>query len=152
MKKLLIIIFISLIGCTPPKKSMYPREVSIYAIDFSEYSKKNFLFTPYRYLGDYESLGLVTVEIRPMAKLVKKSVDTGTGVGLTKDVWEVEKIKMGAIIEEVYKKAINMGANAVVDLEINTNFETLEANSTNPVTVNNIEISGFAIKRLGAFK
>jgi hypothetical protein len=141
-----LLLVVILLSCAPNIKQI-PSSLSIYEIDFSKYSEMNFLFTPYKYLGDYKSIGLVSVTYMPEANF--EQVVTGKGTGV-EELWKIENVNLENIIEAFHKKAINMGANAVVDLTIENIPRTIYA--ATPVTISGVKLSGFAIKRLGAFK
>ena len=152
MRKFLLIIFF-LVACTPPPNINHvPKYVSVHSINFSKYSEKNFLFTPYQYLGDYKSIGLLTISVTPEANLKETRTGSrgGDGLPIVEKQWEIESLDLDKVIEAYYKKAVEMGANAVVDFKITS--ET-KLQYTDPILrVEEIEISGFVIERLGAFK
>ena len=62
------------------------------------------------------------------------------------DVWVFEKIDLQTVVDSIYNKSVNMGADAIMDFEISP-YEEEYLNIQNPVTVKGIEINGIAIKR-----
>ena len=147
---LLLFALILLFSCAP-YVSRIPGNTLLVKIDFSKYSKEDFLITPYEYRGDYEAIGLISNKVAPEAHLVEKNIDNA-GVTITKKEWQVEFIDVKKMIDELYKNAINMGANAIVDLKNFSSSEVIMVSSTKSITIESLEIRGFAIKRLGAFK
>ncbi len=140
-----------LVSCQAPKITHIPQSSTFYGINFSKYSNKKFLFTPYKYLGDYKSIGLITYKVLPEAKLVQaEKYKDINGNSIVENVWKTEIVNPENAIEMIYKKALEMGANAVVDFKITPISISVDASP--PVTLNGIEVSGFAINRLGAFK
>ena len=119
--------------------------------DFRPYTEQNFLFTPEAYQGEYESIGLLYVEIIPEVKranygensrineLEWEFIRSRSGDG----VWKVKRFSSKEILDELYKEATKMGANAVVNLK----FENIE-NSNGAITFYGIGVSGLAIKRI----
>ena len=68
MKNLFILIVgVILISCTNPPK-VVPEYLNISNVDFSDYAAIGFLFTPDKYGGDYQSIGLISLTYRPLAK------------------------------------------------------------------------------------
>jgi hypothetical protein len=123
------------------------RQVIVKGFNFSPYTSKGFLFTPLLPTGDYESIGLVSVSIQPEITKGKEGETapkgyTGTWYG-GKRYW-VEDVSPGDVIEEMYKKSIAMGANALTQFTMTTeNIRTEEGGLS--VTV--FKVSGFAVKR-----
>ena len=73
----------------------FPRNEQFLGFDFTAYSDKGFLFTPETYLGEYESIGIVTYSITPEANLLSPSESKTAISGYNsayKQTWEVEEI------------------------------------------------------------
>lgn len=145
------------VGCAPGI-SYVAGNKSVGAIDFIRYSEKDFLFSPHEYLGDYESVGLVSASIFPAALLEK--IDTGkkndAGEPIFKKVWDIKKVNLNEALDSLYYFASKLNANAIIDLRIETKSEIYNKIGSGvaapEVTITGYEINGFAIKRLGAFK
>ena len=125
----------SLGACAKPR--LLPGAELVTGIDFSDYSRRGFLFTPGMYTeGPYESLGLVTVTVTPQARQVP---DSTTGYFR----WQIERITADDIVRKTYDQAIAMGADALVNFEARVREERLDEYSSRPI----LEVSGFAIRR-----
>jgi len=159
MAKFSILFLLLTISCAQQIETI-PGYAITSTIDFTKYTEGGFLITPFTYLGDYESICIVDVTIMPETKLVKYNTSnkpkedsyfkSDNNLVLAKK-WESEKLNLEKSIDYLYKRAVNMGANAIVDFKI----ETIRENHTHfvpPIEVVGIRLSGFAIKRLGAFK
>lgn len=146
MKKLLILLLL-LNGCTtlnhiPPKNIFY-------GFDFRKYAEKNFLITPEMYQGEYMTMGIVNCEIYPEAFYISTSV-TKTPDGeysLSGYKWIMKQIDPESAIDSMYFRCINMGADALVNFRIES-VEEEYSNIKNPITINGIKVSGYAINRL----
>ncbi len=124
---LLITILFMSVGCER-KITKIEKETSISGADFREYTKKGFLFTPYSYPGKYEPVGLVIFSIRSGAEYKsatsgKKSKDNSYRPHSSEyspeyKIWFYDYVEMSQVIEFAYKKAIEMGANALCDFKI----------------------------------
>lgn len=151
MKKLILCALLGLIlfSCKVVEVNTVPRRELLTGVDFREYSKKDFLFTPEKYLGDYESVGLVSFLVMPKADRVKTESNTDsnpwkdTGIIHT---WKTEEIDIQNALDGIYKRCIEMGADALVnfhsEVEI-TDYPYLIP----PLKLEGYRITGFAIKR-----
>jgi hypothetical protein len=138
-----------------------PGKETLLVTDFTKYTERGFLYTPYRYQGDYESIGLVSVEITQELKHERVVGKRGKWK-VWKYKWSAEPIDVDTGLERLYSLATLMGANAVVDVDIDYSTKTYDAAidsagrevPLSPVTKTALAytISGFAIKRLGAFR
>jgi len=157
MKKLILILsFLLFVGCaTSPKR--IPEVMIIMGVDFTEYSQKGFLFTPDSYTGDYLSKGLITLTFYPEANKITTHRQIKNNVGeyekRTEVRWVVDNINSNTLLDSVYSKCLNMGADAFTKLKI-LDAETIQhgVGTTSPIAINGITIKGYAIERLGAFK
>jgi len=158
MIKLKIVTFICicfLIGCATTGITFVPKTMNIGIFNFKKYSENNFLFTPHNYLGDYESIGLVSIIISPSAKItkIKSPHKNGDGSPYYKKVWNVDDMNVDEALDSLFYLANKLGANAIVDLQIKEITQSYNMNSIFPqITIYGYKIDGFAIKRLGAFK
>ncbi|MBA4411426.1 MAG: hypothetical protein C0397_18650 [Odoribacter sp.] len=157
MKKLLITCFAFMIltSCTSLKElSTIFENKNFFAIDFSKYSESGFLITPEKYLGEYTSIGIVRYEVYPGAyyKIIgsKPNPNFGSNPSEPKTIlvkeWVVNKISMQEALDGMYKKCLEMGANALVNFDVKYDVVPYTGIS-NPVYINGYVISGFAIKR-----
>lgn len=125
-----------LLACN--KITHIPATTAFYTIDFSKYSQEGFLFTPKEYTKKYKSIGLVDVILT--AEMNKVKIDDHRG---SKE-WQYDDIKAAQGLEEMYLKAKKMGADAVMDLTIKTDY--IETKPGLP-SIPRLTLSGFAIKR-----
>jgi hypothetical protein len=132
---------IVVLGCTP--RIELERAVSIAVLDFTEYQKTGFLITPEEYHGDYESCGFIEITVRPSLKAGREPPGLfSTGFNLVVGPIEIEEA-----IEQMYEQALNLGADAI------TRFKaTSKEFQVRTYTFEGVRISGFAIKRKGAFR
>ena len=131
--------------------SEVPKSVLISGYDFTKYTEKGFLFTPEQYLEDYDAIGLLNLEVIPEVRKVPYGTRASEHgweiiVGTTR-YWQVEEISSGEVLDSLYKKAVSMGADAVVRF----NLEAIPHNNGD-VNYYGLQASGFAIKRKGALK
>jgi uncharacterized protein YbjQ (UPF0145 family) len=119
------------------------RSERFFQIDFTSFEERGFLFSPNDYPGKFKAIGLVESETYPEANLTKETNDNEI-YGDSKK-WKVENINTQQSLESMYKHCIEIGADAVVNLEI----EPVSRNyvSKIPVTINGYIIRGYAIKR-----
>lgn len=114
--------------------------------DFTSYTKKEFLFTPEQYLKDYESIGIITIEIIPdVFKTLSYSLegdDEWIVVRGKEQNWKVKIISPQEVLDELYSKATSMGADALVRLS----FENV-VHYNGDAEFFSLKATGFAIKR-----
>jgi len=152
MKYLVFILVLIATSCAPPPSSI-PEQLLATGFDFSTYSKKGFLFTPDTYMGDYESIGIVSLTYTPSAKLTERSEHyRGSVPEVEKSEWVIDSVDPDRAVAEMYRICIEMGADALTQLDIEPYSTSHGELSTKPVTITGLKINGFAIKRLGAFK
>jgi len=122
MNKLLLISgFLILISCSTPEP--LPRSVFFFGFDFTPYTEKGFLFTPEKYEAEHESIGLITCIIFPEKKQVTVQYqDELYSRHFSMDVLELEQLQPDEILQIIYERCIEMGANAFVNFE----FETID--------------------------
>ena len=104
------------------------------SIDFSGYSRQGFMFTTEMYQGAYESVGIIYVTMHAEGKLENMK-------GFSQ--WVFSDLKVQDVLAEAHRKALAMGANAIVKLDIQADNKVLSP----ALTVPGIEVSGFAIRR-----
>lgn len=115
---------------------------------FTQYTEQGFLFTPEGYPGEYESKGIIYINYQPrFLYLENPNVPRIPGYYIYKEPglnhwWRVSFPDPAALIEQAYKLAIEMGADAVINFEMEP---TTYTNGT--LTVANARLTGFAIKR-----
>ncbi|MEL7832449.1 hypothetical protein [Fodinibius sp. Rm-B-1B1-1] len=140
---LLLIGFITS-ACAGPETTARDEVINVTGYDFSEYTEDGFLFTPEAYNGDYQSIGLITVTQWPAVRKMTRRVPSPDSPNGYKTVEEFypDDIDVEKAIDEIYKVANNMGADAITRFDVTP---TSRMNGT--LTVQGVEISGFAIKR-----
>ena len=162
-----LILFIPILACAPSLPTFTPSPGGTLPahIDFREYTKNGFLFTPLPPSGEYESKGLMNVELYPQVLRVTISryqtykekgfvtLEQITGdkryrvLRVTNDagVYEyvaVELLSVDKAIEAMYQEAIDYGADAITNIEIQRSPVV-----DNKISYSTIEVSGFAVKR-----
>lgn len=155
----LLVITFFIAGCASVEELKYvPREQKLTGIDFSKYSSKGFLITPEKYLGDYESVGLISYEFLPSGNYAVvgegtipnssyNPFDPSSTYYLATKKWVFESINIEQVMDSVYSSCSRMGADALVNFQINSKSDVVGANAINPANRFGYVISGFAIKR-----
>jgi len=139
-------ILILLAGCSTTQE--LARTVILTSVDFTPYADKGFLFTPEAYQGKYESRGIIKLDVIPQVKRLDfafQAVDKKAWVplGAPGEVWVAERLDSKAVIDEVYKAATAMGADAIVRFELIT-----KEIHNGEILVPIYEATGYAIKRV----
>ena len=148
MKKIMFLLLIFLTGCGVTIYNINPIN-EYFGIDFSKYSEMGFLITPEKYIGEYESIGMIEYKLIPGAKYsVTKKAYQQTPL---KYGWLIDEIEFSQAVDSIYFMAKSMGANTIMNFDFN--IETNEKYSNpmkymNPITIYGYRITGFAIKRL----
>ena len=147
----LLFLFTLITGCVSLNQ-IYSSKL-LYFIDFTPFTEKGFLITPEKYLGSYESIGLINYETKPGAKYgtiykVNPTYIAGSGQApyIPTYEWKQDTILIADALNEVYEICISMGADAIM----NFNSEIIEDNYSmieHPVVIRGYRITGFAIKR-----
>ena len=151
------LIGLSLFSCKVAETSIIPRREVLSGLDFREYSQKGFLFTPEKYSGDYESIGLISFLIMPEARKERVSQEEDDSYSFKESPivykWNVEEINVQNALDGIYKRSIEMGADALVNFKISNREEPI-VNKTSKMVVSFDEkklqgylVEGFAIKR-----
>ena len=146
MRIIITFIFLmSLIGisCTGPETVARDEVIEVRGYDFSDYTEQGFLFTPEQYRGDYRSIGLITITQWPAVRKSERRVlrDDGSGYKTVEEFYP-EDIDVEKAIQETYKVAKEMGADAITRFDV-----TITSRMNGDLRVSGVEISGFAIKR-----
>jgi len=152
MKKLFKILILSLItiasisSCTKILLRT-PQIDNFDKLDFSEYTKMGFLFTPLLYSGEYESIGLINYRFFPSATYID-TIFVINGVKWPLKYWKSDEYSHYDILDSIYSWSSKKGANAIVNLKLQVAQETFGLGEyKNPTMVFGIDVSGFAIKR-----
>lgn len=159
MKKIAIVSFALLLMASCSVQMQELTKIEGYSImnkiDFRKYSDKGFLITPEKYSGEYHAIGMIDFLRMPGAVYVKRTkldennkpvkADFGHPAETEKN-WVPENINMDVVLEELYKQCVALGADAIINFNIEPN-SVLHGGITNPVTVEGVRITGFAIKR-----
>ena len=121
--------------------SIIEKQVLVTGYDFRKYTNEGFLFTPESYSGDYESIGILSVEILPE---LRRSKGGSVGQFYTPDMlWRYTPVYASEVLDSLYKTAKSMGADAVINLVIMRTQLTYKN-----VSAPGVEATGFAIKRI----
>lgn len=147
MKFIVLTVLISALSCVPTIKFV-PEVKIVNIIDFSKYTKKGFMFTTQGYAGKYESVGIIHAIYSPKAHLItiKKKKSDGTVNSISK--WVADTVFAVDVIDDIYEGAKSLGANALINLTITNFSETYNEGTMQPLKLNKLSISGFAINRL----
>jgi hypothetical protein len=147
MRKVILFTFISAIsiylaGCCGIGLS---KSMVIYTYDFTKYSRAGFLFTPEKYSGNYESVGIIEINMYPQIKkeVFNKYEDSYNLHEEEAIPYTVIRISTNQVIDSLYSACKNMGADGLTDLKI----ENTEQVSNETITYCGIKASGLAIKR-----
>ncbi len=124
-------------------------------VDFTAYSQKGFLFTPEKYNGEYESIGIIDFVKMPGAVYSieknlatdKKYIPQYPDYSESTAQWFYEVIDLNEVLEELYQQCRSMGADALMNFNLEPNEDRYSEDISNPTTVIGYRITGFAIKR-----
>ena len=153
MKKLLgISVVIVLFTCCATEIKVIPPVRSLLGIDFTPFTKKGFLITPEKYLGTYESIGIIDYMARQGAifqYVGKKSI---TSEYLESDryvdsyEWVKDTLSLYNVMNDVFKICTEMGANALVNFKNEISSNSI-GSLADPVDLITYHITGYAIRR-----
>ncbi|MCF8261574.1 MAG: hypothetical protein K9J12_12425 [Melioribacteraceae bacterium] len=159
-----ITVMLLAVGCSSFTEMEGTEILNLY--DFSKYSKEGFLFTPYSYAGEYESIGIYEYEFTPDIKLYSSISDKQDFANYVSAPSKIAKIKteegtkyylreqvnfkyvyvgildINDVIEKVYNEAKAHGADAFANVVVEREPRT---HSGVPYVVTIFK--GFAIKR-----
>lgn len=146
MEKFILIAIAVLIlnGCATTKLKFIPAEEYFVGIDFRPYTEQGFLFTPEKYLDEYESIGLVDLVSIPEANYVPLQQFSD---GSTLSKWQINEININDVLRKYYEMAIEMGADGIMNFRLEKVTRRYTIGVESPITIEGISISGFAIKR-----
>lgn len=163
MKKIIVLFLITLLlGCAEIPKaskvkpiSKIPEYISLKGLDFTPFTEKGFLFTPEKYLGDYESMGLIEFTYRVEANMkqyqlneVNEQMRSLGFEEIYEYIWEYNEVDLDAMLQKAYFIAKEMGGDAICNFRIISDDSSyLNAVGYPPVTVPGRKITGFVIKR-----
>ena len=142
-----------IVGCSG-NIEFVPKTLSITDIDLTPYSNKGFLFSPYRYLGDYKSIGILLAKAFPEARYTStraSEINTASAL-LTLKEWKINRVPIEESLDSLYSAAVKAGADAIVDLSFVEDTHTYNWRKPSQLKLYGYKIYGYAIKRLGAFK
>jgi hypothetical protein len=145
LKRFTVLILVFITGCSAQLQLWNTAYVPT-GYDFREYAENGFFFTPEGYLGEYDSMGVVNIQFMPkILRAANSTFNPPPGYSLLVTAggnYLIEKPNTQIIIDEMYKLATEMGADAVIK------FEILPSSLNNEGTqINTIMATGFAIKR-----
>ena len=161
MKKLYYILLIaSFSSCSIIPKTLYVGSVSI--VDYTPYSDKGFFitesnsvsfeYTPVSsvmavFRSGYASTEVVNTENKQPKS--KHSDDVYSGQSASKRIKTGDFIESTpqSVLEELYRKSVEIGANGIINLKISSFTEGGIDNLGKPITLIGYTASGMAIKR-----
>lgn len=144
MKRIaLLLIVLLLAGCATERVTRIQREVTFTGFDFRQYTEKGFLFTPDVYTGAYDAIGLLNATVFPEAFREEEVVKGERKLGR----WHIRPVDAQEAIDEMYRQASALGADALVQFSIKSIEKDVETGDLAGLVLPGIEVSGFAIKR-----
>jgi hypothetical protein len=159
MKKIAVFILALLVVTSCSVQMQELKKIEGYSIlnkiDFRKYSDKGFLITPEKYSGEYHAIGMIDFIKMPGAVYVKRTKldennkpvapEFGHPAEVEK-TWVPDNINIDAVLEDLYKQCVALGADAIINFNVEPN-SVLHGGIQNPVTIEGVRITGFAIKR-----
>ena len=150
MKNLfLIIAVIILITSCKTQQAFFVEGREIFSVfDFRQYTEKDFLITPDKYTGAYESIGIIDYVIFPEAKRNANGSEVKSYYQPVpiENLWQVDEIDVQTAFDGVYQKCIDMGADALVNLSVSIE-EDRYPDLSPTLYLKGYRVTGFAIKR-----
>lgn len=149
MRLATLVALFALAGCAPRTPMTLPGVTNVETLDFRPFAQQGFLFAPGDYSqGDYEPIGIVTVTAWPPATRRDLRVSAGSEgrlINLGWD-WQIDYVDPQTTLGEMHRRAVALGADAVVDFTATAVVQTLSAGDE-IVTIPGVRLSGFAIRR-----
>jgi hypothetical protein len=155
MKKITTIILLVLIcfSCSVELKNINSYSI-LTKIDFRKYSDAGFLITPEKYIGEYKSIGIIDFVNMPGATYKLPINVDKNGKPIVQEFghapgkqWQIDEMNMNDALEKLYQQCIALGADAIINFKLEPN-SVYHGGVSNPVTIEGVRITGFAIKRL----
>lgn len=148
-----IFISLSLLGCAQKSLKHIPGKQITLGIDLRQYTVDGFLVTPFQYQADYMAVGMIYTTFMPEGIKTKIKTDkkTDDGMPIHKKVWRFQNLKLQDGLDKMVADSKELGADAIVELKIQDKTES-HIDGFSAINVYGYELSGFAIKRKGAFK
>ena len=148
MKKLLLLfsLLIFAVACSTVRD--INKKVYVSGFIFTKYTAKGFLFTPEKYAGKYNSVGIISIEIFPQIhenEFSSLNNQYGTTQQGSTPKFSYKRVDPGEALDSMYNYCKRLGADAVINLEINQTYDVRTGISGQ---IPGLKISGFAIKRL----
>jgi hypothetical protein len=153
MKKHLIIALVSsllLMSCANETLiSEHQHLVRTYGADFTKYTALGFQITPESYMGQYESIAMLNLDIYPQvihrsfASPIALPPDRYEEHFIDNHTWLVEDLSLTDAIDSLYHLATKLGANSIVRFKID-----VLPRKDGPLDIDGIQLSGFAIRKL----
>lgn len=155
MKKLLSIITILcfLSSCSVVDYLIGPKETIIdtYFYDFRKHAKEGFFISPDPYIGDFDPVGIIKINIFP-GKIEVQGEPNGKVVygqpkGEPYTYYVTEEFEPSELLDIIVEKAKEQDADAIVNFEAYSRYKTIEVADHWYNVFDHYELSGFAIKR-----
>lgn len=145
MKKLIFIAITTLLfaSCTTVKTITESRELVF--IDYGKYTDKGFLFSPYIYNGEFESVGPVEYTYSPGAQLKEATEPDINNYPIKTKRWVYDNFDIYKAIDDVYNECVKMKADALIETKITTVTQSFPY--APPAIIPVVKITGFAIRR-----
>lgn len=114
---LLFILFTLLfLGCS--REIDLVKKIYIYGYNFTNYTSQGFLFTPEPYMGEYESIAILEIEIYPEIEMRKERGSQYGASNYDEPNWTFKPIQTKEVLDSLFYIARRMGADAIVRLSI----------------------------------
>lgn len=135
-----LVIFITT-SCHTPQT--IPVRENLFLLDFVPYTVEGFLFTTEGYTGEYESIGMVEYKFTT-SSTTQQLDDVGVII-----MWIDDPFDIQSGLEIVYNEVLNLGADALINLEVIALESSPDKRSSNTLyQPSGYIIKGFAIDRL----
>ena len=117
-----------------------PKKEAIKVVNFSFYSDRGFYISPESPPEKHIPRAFVDYIFLPEANY--KHLESEL---LPTTIWVVEKINLDSCLNEVVSRMVQLGANAIYNFKMES-FEESYLDFSNPIIIEGIRISGFAVK------
>jgi len=140
MQRIIILYFLFLLSCKSVNQVSSITEYIV--IDLRRYTEQDFLITTEKFNENYEAIGLLELSVFPGATRLRNGQVLPENT-YKQGFWAVEKLSTEEAIDEIYNRAKEMGADAIMNFELTTVKKTIAID----LQLSGFKMKGFAIKR-----
>jgi len=140
MQRIIILYFLFLLSCKSVNQVSSITEYIV--IDLRRYTEQDFLITTEKFNENYEAIGLLELSVFPGATRLRNGQTLPENT-YKQGFWAVEKLSTEEAIDEIYNRAKEMGADAIMNFELTTVKKTIAID----LQLSGFKMKGFAIKR-----